>query len=68
MIAEDKFIEHCKVHTNMYGTAKEQIYKIQGHSKIPLLDIDVQGALKFSASFPDSNFIAVLPPSIESLR
>ena len=28
MIAEDKFIEHCKVHTNMYGTAKEQIFQI----------------------------------------
>ena len=25
MIAEDKFIEHCKVHNNMYGTAKSQI-------------------------------------------
>ena len=48
----------------MYGTAKEQICKIQAAKKIPLLDIDVQGALKFEKSFPDSNFIAVLPQSI----
>ena len=28
MIAEEKFIEHCEVHTNFYGTAKSQIVKI----------------------------------------
>ena len=52
----------------MYGTAKEQIFQIQGEGKIPLLDIDVQGSIKFSEAFPDSNFVAVLPPSIEELR
>ena len=68
MIAEDKFIEHCQVHTNMYGTAKSQIVKIQDNQKVPLLDIDVQGALKFNLAFPDSNFVAIMPPSIESLH
>ena len=29
MIANDEFIEHCQVHSNMYGTSKEQIRKIQ---------------------------------------
>lgn len=68
MIAESKFIEHCQVHSNMYGTAKSQIVKIQSSQNIPLLDIDVQGALKFRQVFPDSNFIAILPPSVESLK
>ena len=68
MIAETKFIEHCQVHSNMYGTAKSQILQIQASQKIPLLDIDVQGALKFRQVFPDSNFIAILPPSVESLK
>ena len=67
MIANDEFIEHCQVHDKMYGTAKEQITKIQAAKKIPLLDIDVQGAIKFEKVFPDSNFVAVLPTSQEIL-
>ena len=33
-----------------------------------MLDIDVVGALKFNKAFPDSNFVSILPPSIDSLR
>ena len=66
MISEDKFIEHCEVHTNFYGTAKAQITSIQESKKIPLLDIDVQGAVKFHNAFPDSNFVAILPPSADT--
>lgn len=68
MINRDEFIEYCEVHTNMYGTAKSQITAIQKQNKIPLLDIDVQGAIKFEKAFPDSNFIAIIPPSVESLK
>lgn len=68
MIDKNEFIEYCEVHTNMYGTAKTQITNIQNAKKIPLLDIDVQGAIKFEKAFPDSNFIAVVPPSVDSLR
>ena len=68
MIANDEFIEHCEVHTNFYGTAKSQIAKIQAAQKIPLLDIDVQGAIKFYAAFPDSNFVAILPTSLNKLE
>ena len=41
MIAEDQFVEYCKVHTNMYGTAKSQVAELQAKGIIPLLDIDV---------------------------
>lgn len=68
MIEKDEFIEYCEVHTNFYGTAKSQIQRIQSESKIPLLDIDVQGAIKFEKAFPDSNFVAIIPPSIEALK
>lgn len=68
MIDRNEFIEYCEVHTNMYGTAKSQITGIQKENKIPLLDIDVQGAIKFEKAFPDSNFIAIIPPSVEALK
>ena len=68
MIAKNEFIEHCQVHDKMYGTAKAAIHKIQNEKKIPLLDIDIQGALKFEKAFPDSNFLTVLPKSLAQLR
>lgn len=33
-----------------------------------MLDIDIQGAKKVYAAFPDTNFIFICPPSIEDLR
>ena len=68
MVDEDQFIEWAQVHSNMYGTAKAQIKKIQSDKKIPLLDIDVQGSLKFQKAFPNSNFFAILPPGTSTLR
>ena len=32
------------------------------------MDIDVQGAYKFTKSFPESAVIAIVPPSVETLR
>lgn len=68
MIANDDFIEYAEVHGNYYGTAKAGILSIQERKKIPLLDIDVQGAVKFEKQFPYANFILVCPPSIQSMR
>ena len=64
MVANNEFIEHKNVHTNKYGTTKAEIAKIQNQKKIPLLDIDVQGALTFEKAFPDSNFLVVMPRSV----
>lgn len=68
MADRDLFIEWCEVHGNFYGTAKEQITKIMDQKKIPILDIDVQGAIKFQKVFPNSNFVAVLAPSSSVLE
>ena len=68
MIGKNEFIEWCEVHANFYGTAKIQITSIQDSKRIPLLDIDVQGALKFQKVFPDSNFVFISPPSVASLK
>ena len=68
MIANDDFIEHCQVHEKMYGTARSQISKISAAQKIPLLDIDVQGALKFHKVIPDANFVAILPTNTQVLE
>ena len=68
MIDADQFIEWMMVHENMYGTSVGQINGIIEAGKIPLLDIDVQGALKFEEKFPLSNFLVIHAGSIETLR
>lgn len=67
-IENDEFIEYCKVHNNMYGTEKAQIAEFSKNNIIPLLDIDIQGAKKVYAAFPDSNFIFICPPSFKILK
>lgn len=68
MIEKDDFIEWCNVHTNMYGTAKSQIDSIRAAHQIPLLDIDIQGTVKFVKAFPETNTFFVFPPSIQVLE
>jgi guanylate kinase len=38
-------IEHKKVFQNYYGTSKINLIDILSRSKVPLLDIDVEGML-----------------------
>jgi guanylate kinase len=68
MAQEDQFVEYCEVHNNFYGTAKHQIAEIQNKKLVPLLDIDVQGAIKFEQTFPQSNFVAVCPLNFADLE
>lgn len=56
------------MHTNFYGTEKAQIRQCSEKKIIPLLDIDIQGAKKVYAAFPDTNFIFICPPSIPVLK
>ena len=52
----------------MYGTSIDQMEKISEAGKIPILDIDINGAEKFLESYPESNTIFIFSPSIESLK
>ena len=45
----------------MYGTAIKELDRIKGENKIPVLDIDVQGATKVKDKSIESVFIFVLP-------
>ncbi|CAD8137194.1 unnamed protein product [Paramecium pentaurelia] len=68
-IINDAFLEFCEVHGNFYGTAKHQINDIIKQNKIPLIEIDVQGAEKINKQLQNQCVnIFILPPSINSLR
>lgn len=47
-VAAGAFLEHAGVHGNMYGTSLKAVVAVCAAGKIPVLDIDVQGAAKVS--------------------
>jgi guanylate kinase len=52
-----------------YGTLKTELQRIWANNKIPILDIDVKGAIHVQEQFPEQSLsIFVQPPSIEELK
>ena len=49
MVAEEKFIEHReKSEGCWYGTAIEELERIKGNGKIPIIEVDVEGAIEIN--------------------
>ena len=67
MIDEDGFIEYCDVHGKKYGTAICELDRIKAEKKIPVLDIDVQGATKVHDKKIASLFLFVKPADTDDL-
>ncbi len=52
-----------------YGTLKSELQRIWSEGWIPILDIDVRGAIHIQQQFPHNSLsIFVLPPSLEALK
>jgi guanylate kinase len=69
-IEQDGFVEWEMVYEGIYyGTTKDELQRIWGMGKTPLLDIDVYGAMKVKHQYGDQVIsIFIEPPSIEALR
>ena len=69
-IRENEFVEWEMVYEGKYyGTLKSELRRIWDDNKVPLLDIDVQGAIHVKQQFADTSLsIFIEPPSIEELR
>ena len=69
-IHENDFIEWEMVYEGKYyGTFKSEVERIWDDNKIPLLDIDVKGAIHVHEQFDDNCLtIFIEPPSIEELK
>ncbi len=66
--SNDDFLEWAIVHSNYYGTLKKEVDRILGDKKIPLFDVDVQGALNLRTALTGAVFIFILPPSMTELE
>jgi len=67
-LGNGEFLEHARVHGNLYGTHRPSVEQAVADGGLVLLDIDVQGAVQVKASDADAVYLFVLPPSLEELE
>jgi guanylate kinase len=69
-IKNNEFIEWEMVYEGKYyGTLKSELDRIWGMGKVPVLDIDVKGAIHVQQQFPEKTVsIFIEPPSIDELK
>lgn len=78
-ISEDDFRQKIKDHAfaewemvyegKYYGTLKKELERIWAMGKVPILDIDVKGAIHVQDEYPINTMsIFIEPPSVEALK
>ena len=69
-ILNEEFVEWEMVYEGKYyGTLKSELRRMWGNDEVPVLDIDVQGAIHVKKEYPvNSLFIFIQPPSIVELK
>jgi guanylate kinase len=69
-IQQNAFVEWEMVYEGKYyGTLKSELERIWQQGKIPLLDIEVKGAIHIREQYPHSTLaLFIEPPSVDELR
>ena len=69
-IQHNEFVEWEMVYEGKYyGTLKSELEKIWNNDKIPVLDIDVKGAIHVQQQFPQTSLsLFIEPPSVAELQ
>ena len=69
-IQHEEFIEWEMVYEGKYyGTLKSELQRIWAQGKVPLLDIDVKGAIHVQQQFPENTLtLFIEPPSVDELK
>lgn len=69
-IQHNEFVEWEMVYEGKYyGTLKSELNRIWKNNQIPVLDIDVKGAIHIEQQFPDTALsLFIEPPSVDVLR
>ncbi len=69
MIDEGAFLEYMRVFdTHYYGTPKNFVVQELAEGRSVILEIDVQGAMRVKAAYPDAVLIFIAPPSMSELK
>jgi len=69
-IQHEEFVEWEMVYEGKYyGTLKSELQRIWEQGKIPVLDIDVKGAIHVQQQFPETTLsMFIEPPSVDELK
>jgi guanylate kinase len=67
LAAAGEFLEANYVHSNWYGTPRQQVRDELAAGRHVILKIDVQGAQVVKEKVPDALLIFLVPPSMEDL-
>ena len=69
-IQSNEFVEWEMVYEGKYyGTLKSELQRIWKNKQVPVLDIDVKGAIHVQQQFPEKTLpIFIEPPTIEELK
>ena len=69
MAAAKEFIE-CREKSPgcWYGTTYAELERIKSAGKIPIIEVDVDGAIEINKQALEGNFLFIYPPSFEELR
>ena len=69
-IKNNEFIEWEMVYEGKYyGTLKSEMQRIWENNQVPILDIDVKGAIHVKQQYPENALtIFIEPPSVEELK
>ncbi len=69
-IQQQEFVEWEMVYEGKYyGTLKSELHRIWSQQQVPMLDIDVKGAIHVQQQFPSTSMsIFIEPPSVDELR
>jgi guanylate kinase len=69
-IQHEEFVEWEMVYEGKYyGTLKNELQRIWDEDRIPILDIDVKGAIHVQQQFPETSLsLFIEPPSVDALQ
>jgi guanylate kinase len=70
LIEQNEFIEYEQVYKGVYyGTLTSELERIWALGKVPVLDIDVKGAIRVQQQLGEKSLsIFIMPPSVEALK
>lgn len=69
MVERGEFVEHVCIHGARYGTSRSAIRRVAQGGRLPVLDVDLDGALNVDRAFPGSVCgVYVKPCSMSLLR
>jgi guanylate kinase len=69
LVEEDEFLEYVELPWGARsGTLRSEIDRIQAHGKVPLLDLETDGAIRVKETIPGAVTIFVDAPTFEELE